>query len=533
MKLRKILAALVAAVLVLSMIPVMAMTTTAVDVEGDWITCRSANDYDEEQEDGSYKPAPGYQYTDEGFQTIGADYTNTMPYFHVMSKEVKSLKDGIYMEVRIDDFDYNGWLSFTLWDSANFSILDTSGFGSGWSSLVNGNSAGGSATVSSNAVLEEGNDLGENAFQKGYGNSSATPIVDDEGRQTFTLEVNYDGTQYNILICDQLVAGCKEITELFDKLSPDGDFYIGLAMFSSTTNGTAGLTILKYGTCKEDAVKPVGVDRADPETNANVFVPIMPESDVEANMPAILYNASTYSAPSVSNVDVSALGDDAYRFDSRDTDIYFRWLISNSVSYDAADFPVIAFMLRSYDASGGAVYYCSGSQMAASPDYMTAWGLWDEGSLEFEDEDGVYYNMVVVDLTDQWSDRINLIRFDFFGLDVSDEDYASFDFCWAGTFRSAEEAQAYTLKWAEEKGLGGAATEEPTEAPTEEPGDDTDAPADETSAPADVTDAPAEGTKAPEETAAPAKKGGCGSVIGSCAVLASAVAAAVVLKKKD
>ena len=534
MKMRKILAILVAAVMVISMIPVMAVTTAAVDVEGDWLTFRSANDYDEEQENGSYKPAPGYEYTNEGFQTIGADYTNTMPYFHVMSREAKSLQDGIYMEVRVDEFDYNGWLSFTLWDESNFSILDTGGFGSGWSSLVNGNAAGNAASVASHIVLEDGNDLGEKSFMRGLGNTSATPTVDDEGRQIYTFEVTYDGSQYNLLICGELVAGSKEITDLFNKISPNGDFYIGLGMFSATAGGKAGLSILKYGTSKEDASTPVGSDRADPEPNANVFADMMPADGVEANRPAIFYNASEYSEPPTTYADVAALGNDAFRFTAKETDMYFRWLIKNSVSYDAADFPVIAFMLGSYDASGGAVYYCSGDVMAADADHMTAWGLWDEGCLEYEDADGVYYNMVVVDLTEQWEGRINQIRFDFFGMDADEEDYATFDFCWAGTFRSVEEAQAYAKVWAEGNNLTGSAEDQETEAPTEAP---TDAPEDETNAPAgdEGTKAPeGEGTKAPEnETKAPEKKGGCGSVIGSCAVLASAIAAAFVLKKKN
>ena len=74
-------------------------------------------------------------------------------------------------------------------------------------------------------------------------------------------------------------------------------------------------------------------------------------------------------------------------------------------------------------------------------------------------------------------------------------------------------------------------TEEPTEAPV----DETEAPVDETEAPVGETQAPADETKASEkepETQAPAKKGGCGSVLGSVAILFSAMAAAVVLKKK-
>ena len=71
---------------------------------------------------------------------------------------------------------------------------------------------------------------------------------------------------------------------------------------------------------------------------------------------------------------------------------------------------------------------------------------------------------------------------------------------------------------------------------TEAPVDETEAPVDETEAPVDETQAPTDETKAPEkesETEAPKKKGGCGSALGSVAVLLSAMAAAIALKKKD
>ena len=78
-------------------------------------------------------------------------------------------------------------------------------------------------------------------------------------------------------------------------------------------------------------------------------------------------------------------------------------------------------------------------------------------------------------------------------------------------------------------------TEAPTEEPTEAPETEAPTEAPETEAPTEeATQGGEAGTKAPEaETKAPEKKGGCGSVIGSVAVLFSAMAAAVVLKKKD
>ena len=44
---RKVLALIVAAMMIISMIPVMAITTSAADVEGDWTTYRAASEYPE------------------------------------------------------------------------------------------------------------------------------------------------------------------------------------------------------------------------------------------------------------------------------------------------------------------------------------------------------------------------------------------------------------------------------------------------------------------------------------------------------
>ena len=93
---RKFLALLVCVVMMLTMIPAVLLPVGAADVEGDWMTYRQANDYNEPDpdtgEEPSYRPAPGYKYTDEGFSTIAADYTGTSPFMTVQSKEKHSLK---------------------------------------------------------------------------------------------------------------------------------------------------------------------------------------------------------------------------------------------------------------------------------------------------------------------------------------------------------------------------------------------------------------------------------------------------------
>ena len=86
---KKVLALLIAAMMIVSMIPVMAITASAADVEGYWTTYRSATDYEEPEEDEepAYKPAPGFEYTSEGFHMTTADYTSTTPFGTIQSKD--------------------------------------------------------------------------------------------------------------------------------------------------------------------------------------------------------------------------------------------------------------------------------------------------------------------------------------------------------------------------------------------------------------------------------------------------------------
>lgn len=526
MKMRKILAALVAAVMVISMIPVMAVTTSAADVEGDWDTFRNGEEYTPAHEEDGYKPAPGYQYTDDGFQTIRPDYTNTSPYFNVLTKEKQSLKDGVYLEMRVDEYSYTGdhWLGFSIWSSTELAPGNTN-YGSGWLAMVRAPGNGVASSAQSSITLKRDEEAGVQGYFNVIGTSAVAPTLDDEGREIYTMEITYSNDIYNISICGVPVAGATQITDLLNQLDENGDFHVGVTMYSTEKDGNATLTILKYGTSQEDAETPVGTDTKEPEPNINVIADIADPSTVETNMPALIFDASIYSEPPSFGCSISALGDNAFRCVGDAESAYFTWKVKKNLSYDASDFPVIALMLRSFDGTGGSCFFSAGDIVSNDPNYLTSFGLWDEGSMEFESEEG-YYNMTLMDLTGLWEGRINAFRFDFSGIDTSDEDFASWDVCWIGAFRSVEEAQAYTTAWATEKGLeiGEETTEEPTDAPTEKP---TEEPTEE------ATNAPANGdNEAKTDAETKADDSGCGSVIGSAAVVLAAVAAAFVMKKR-
>ena len=187
--------------------------------------------------------------------------------------------------------------------------------------------------------------------------------------------------------------------------------------------------------------------------------------------------------------------------------------------------PVFGIMVKNLWIDSGTLWYAAGELSGATNGYTVPFSIYD-GEFFGEDEE---YIFVPVDLTDLWEGRFNSIRLDFA---MADESVREFDLCFAGMFRSEEEAYAYANAWLAK---GGVETKDPDA--TEEPEEDT------TAAPTDapVVDETTAAPEAGETTAAPdagettvAEKSGCGSVIGfSAAAILVAAAAAVALKKKD
>ena len=85
MNTKRIIAMLIAAIMVLSLVPVMAISTSAAN-EGMWTTYQSASAY--EITDGTRPPESGYGYTDEGLTIVQPDWTGETPFVTVSSKEM-------------------------------------------------------------------------------------------------------------------------------------------------------------------------------------------------------------------------------------------------------------------------------------------------------------------------------------------------------------------------------------------------------------------------------------------------------------
>ena len=544
MNTKRIIALLIAAIMVLSLVPVMTISTSAAS-EGDWTTYQSAANYPEltgEEVDEDYiaPPEAGYEYTSDGFTVVQPDWKGITPWVTVSTTQTVNVKDGLYLEFRVDDYSYgwnaeggnnDHWISVSL----NTGAVEPDGtrtgkvcppqtnFGGGWNVLLRSQGEGGGPMIGCQTTPDDKENEIAGTFRTPEFYNNVEVPMDEDGCEIYTLEVTWDGTQYIIkmnghLISDGTVAG-GATTALLEELSPEGEFFVGITMMDTVIGGSAGLTVTKFGTSAETAVKPVGSDSKEPTENNVVIAEIADPSTVPANSPAILWDPDTYNLKPGNNCAFSILGDNTWRGSASDSAVNFQLNAKNAWSYEVTDFPVFGIMLRNFWIDTGTLWYAAGNIASATNGYTYDFSVYDG---EIYDVGTDEYIFIPMDLTDLAEGRINGMRVD---MTMASEDTREFDVCFAGMFRSEEEAYAYAEGWFAEREI------------------ETNAPANETTAaPSDneTTAAPAE-TTAPATTEAPTTQApntedpnGCGSVIGVSAVAILAAAAAVVaLKKKD
>ena len=446
---KRIFCVLLCAIVLMGLLPIAALTASAIDAEGDWTTFRFANDYCDDScdhdADGDvcyYRPEAGYKYTAEGFTVVPADYIDYTPQLSVMSKEVQSIKDGIYLQFRVDDYSYDGgngtdqWMAFTLTTEGKV-CPGSLNYGGGWMSLIRGKGDG------SCVFMPHLTDPATEDFRGTFTNAGmvvgAAPL-DEDGREIYTLEITWDGAAYEMKINGTPLPGSNETTALLEKLNPSGEFFVGIQMHSAVKNGTAGLTILKYGTNADDATTPVGSDSKEKEQDC-IYCPGPSDPlGVPAGSPAILWNPETTNMKEGYNSTFEVLGDNAWHVRATDSDVFFNFPSKRTVSFLAEDFPVFGILLRNFWGDSGTLWYSAGNIASPTAECTIPFSIYD-GEFYGEREEYVF---VPVDLTDLWEGRINNIRLDFV---IGDERAREFDICFAGMFRSEDEAYAYATDW--------------------------------------------------------------------------------------
>ena len=537
---KRLLCALLCAVLLAGLIPAAALTASAAVAEGDWTVYRTPKSYEDEKNGETVKPAPGYRYTADGFTTVEPDWTNFTPYFTVQTKKAQPLKEGIYLEFRVDEYPYGGtsgdadhWLSFSLSDRQNVAPGNID-FGNNWLCLFRG-AGKGSASAQSFVTTQTTDEAVGNFIHKG--DVAVTVPMDGERREIYTLEITWDGSEYDVKVCGTTVEGCADITAKLEQWNANGGFYVGITVHAGVTNASAGITVTKFGTTAANATTPVGSDSTEPELDEYYeFAPIADPDTVPVNTPAILWNPDTVNMKDGYNCSFKVLGDNTWHVRATDLNSFFYFTPKHSWSYAAEDFPVFGILLRNFRSDGGTLWYCAGDILQPENACTVPLSIYD-GEFYGEKEEYVF---IPVDLSDFWEGRIHNMRLDFM---IGDENAREFDICFAGMFRNKDEAYAYAGEWMSTCKGYYPETQAPT---TEHPGQDCDGapteppaiwetvPEEAETEIATEVEYPAEDTADREdELEAVLSKYGCTGSLSLTAILTAAAAALVLAKKKE
>ena len=434
---------------------------------GKWTTYRSAANYPDPTDpnadpDEVYPPEAGYSYTADGFTVIQPNWTGVAPWVTVSTREAVNLKNGLYLEFRIDDYSYgwnaqgenvDHWISVSL----NTGKVEADGsvtgkvcppetrFGGGWNALLRSKGFGSGDIIGCQTYPDDTvNGVTGSFLAPEYYSNVAVP-TDDQGREVYTLEVTWNGYAYVIKINGRVISDAYvdngKSSALLQSLSPDGEFFVGITMMDTVTGGSAGLTITKFGTSAANATKPAGIDSKTPEKNYVVVAPIADPSTVPVNTPAILWSPETYNLKSGQNVTFSTLGDNTWQGTASSESAYFTLSAKNAWSYDAEDFPVFGIMIRNFRVDDLKLWYSTGDITSATEGYSYRFTVYDGDFYEIGDDEYIFIPVNLADLTEG---RIHAMRVDF---TMPDGVTREFGVCFAGMFRSEDEANAYAESW--------------------------------------------------------------------------------------
>ena len=522
---KRFLSVLLASLMVLSLAAAMVVSTSAA-LEGDWLSSRSANDYEDE---GSYCPAAGYHYDPVlGFVLDPPVYAkDTTPFVQMHTRnplDLKANNDGngnsVSVKVRVLEYAYDGgegkdqWIAFTL-NSQPMSTPGSTKYGEGLCILIRGGGYG-SAQVQPFYV----DDVTGKSFSPAAAFPSVEVPMNDQDQEEYTFTVKYVNGGYVYAVNGTEFVADEALNAHFDRVFAEGA-YVGVICQTGVKDTKIQLAITEW-----QGDIPVGDDSADPEEDLRQKAEIADSATIEANMPAVLWDSTKrdFRKIAVTGGEYVVNEDGSVKITTQTVSPYVSFGIKSEVSYEAADFPYIAVLTRNCWANSGNVYYCAGDILAAENTYSENWDPtefdygngWTMGIMDFSDytDDDAETNV------GGWEGRINSIRvgYDFAADDIANEEYNNFDIAFIGAFRSVEEATAYTQAWLTAKGYSADVVTEPetTKAP-------------ETNAP-DATEAPSN----EEVTTEAEKSGGCGSIVAAPIVaLIAILGVAFVAKKKD
>lgn len=551
---KKILSTLLVVAMLLSMV-IVAAVPAAADDDGFWMTYGKASQYDEDSDDDPLS-VPGYEYTDDGFHMTPADWSTATPWGQLSTTEMVSLKDGVYMQVRVDDFSYDApdkWFNLYIWSENKIDegSADTK-WGHGVQTLIRPNTSTDPAVPGKLGGIDWYIEEFTNAGSSTIDEANTAPV---DGKNVLTLEVKWESGSYAVSI-NGAAAPDKVVEYMNETFGSDDAAYIGFAMQSDKQGGTLEATVLKFGTSADDAVTPAGDASKEAENYTIEVAEIVDGSDVPAGQPAIVMTGNRIESdlkgtPKSTIGSIISITED-YRVHvlaTKSNGDVGVWKVDNDVSYDIKDFPVAVCVTKNFCNCGmdgeclafetASVYMMSGEYVKPSPNQYIKYIDMCHNPYVIGDDTYLYFYVDMAAEKEGIEGRIHGTRFDFSEIDFATPGANAFDIEMIAFFRTVEEMEEYMDNYF--VSLGWEADDEDNDDTTEAPADDdtTEAPVggdDTTEAPAgndDQTEAPA-GNNGGDKT--DDAKGGCGSVVGfgAIAVVAmAAVAGFVSFKKKE
>ena len=500
---KKFLSMLLATVMVVAAImAVLAVPTAAAD--GIWSVYAKKDQYLDGYT-GIMSDIPGYEYTDEGLRMIPAEWKDSNPYATFQTTEKVFLKEGVYLEVRVDQFSYGAgdkWFGFSIWDQQNVALgAQGEDYGYGVETLIRHNGVSAMKDESGNVVEDENGktvynekpdkydendkstwagamqnlewykDLEEGKRESctGYEKADYNYKFDENGNPILVLEVKWDaGNEMCVAYINGVKAPDTYNQAIKDKFEPEGWMaYVGFSLQNSMVGGTIGCTILKWGTSEADAEAPIGDDEAAPRAFSNEVADLADSATIPEGTPAVrltgtVLDSNVAGKPNSYAGNLIVVNDDSSvnLTASPNGAAYIKFVVDNTISYEAKDFPIVLIITRNFctctytdeDGDGVLDEYCECTEqfntLALAGDVIADDSKYSAKATSSQfspvyTEDGDAYTYFIAD----WSTSTGTVegRINAIRLDFANmkSDRNTLDICEIAFFRTANEAEAY------------------------------------------------------------------------------------------
>lgn len=481
---KKYLSVLLTVAMLVSLVTVFATNVNAIG-EGEWNVYARRGAY-ENADEFEIISTPGYEYTADGLHMIPPEYSDTdRAWGIIQTKDQVDLRQGVYMEVRVDDFTYEGdkWFGFNIWEERidefpNENDKQPLGF----EALLRPNDEKNVASLQLNSHTSAGASIDT----AGASASEFENKHDENGCPILTLQITWSETEGYAMILNGLAVSqsyCDKMTQFFDGEDNDGLAYLSFSLQTGAKNGTVECTVLKFGTSPEDCSIPVGTDSAEPVSSKIEIAPIADPDSVPYGEPAVFLNGSPVDSHihvkprSTNNSTITVKNDGSINVMTTTGWASVSMSVAYDVSYDAAQFPVMMIIARNMCTcsltdekpicqcvESPTVFALAGDTIAERNDETVK-----AVSYMFEpytDDDGNVYVCYFADWY-EYSGRINGFRIDLHGVKYTEEGRNSFDICNVAFFRDYDEADAFFEDYLTEIGVIESEDETETESATE------------------------------------------------------------------